>query len=116
MARRVDLRAQLGHTRSQGGRSTCLAFATSAAHEVVLFEDHGIVDTCEEYLYWASKQHDSPGPGTTFPAVRDALATEGQPLEVAWPYDEHRDDQDPGYVPPAAAHAVLPRWSPSFAA
>ena len=115
MARRVDLRSRLGFTRFQGGRYTCLAFAASAAHEAALFDDHAIVDTCEEYLYWASKQHDTPGPGTTFPAVREALVSRGQPLEVAWPYDAARDDQSPGYSPPAAAHAVQPRWTPSFA-
>lgn len=114
MPRRIDLRTKLSDARSQGGRSTCLAFAASAAHEVALFDDHGELDACEEYLYWASKQHDTPGPGTTFPSVRDALSGEGQPLEDAWPYDEHRDDQDPGYQPPAGAHSSSPRWKPPF--
>lgn len=117
MATRIDLRYRLGAPRSQGPkRSTCLAFAASAAHEAALFDVHDFIDTCEEYLYWASKQHDVPGPGTTFPAVRDALAEEGQPLEEVWPYDRDRDDQDAGYVPPAEAHTAEPRWAPPFAA
>ncbi len=115
MPRRVDFRSRLGVPKSQGLRSTCLAFAASAAHEVTLFDDQDILDTCEEYLYWASKQHDTPGQGTTFPAIREALRTEGQPLEDAWPYDAHRDDQDSGYTPPDAAHTALPRWKPAFA-
>lgn len=116
MALRVDLRSRLGPPRSQGPRATCLAFAVSAVHESVLFDSHDIVDVCEEYLYWAAKQRDTPGTGTTFPAMRDGLSSKGQPLEEAWPYDEARNDQDPGYQPPPAAHAVAPRWSPTLAA
>lgn len=117
MARGVDLRPKLGDARSQGYlRSTCLAFAASAAHEIALFDDNDIVDTSEEYLYWASKEHDTPGPGTTFPAVRDAFATRGQPLESVWPYDEARDDQAASYRPPARAHVAQPRWAPAFSA
>lgn len=115
MTRRIDLRSRLGAPRCQGQRSTCLAFATSAAHEAALFDEHDIIDTCEEYLYWASKQHDAPGPGTTFPAIRDGLAAEGQPLEELWPYDGDRDDNDAAYAPPVGAHTAQPRWSPTFA-
>jgi papain like protease len=83
----------------------------SAAHEVALFEDHDILDTCEEYLFWASKQYDTPGLGTTFQAMRAGLVSKGQPLEEQWPYDPSRDDQGAGYQPPAAAHTAKPRWS-----
>jgi hypothetical protein len=107
----VDLRNRLGAPRLQGLRSTCLAFAVSAAHEVAIFENFDILDTCEEYLYWASKQYDTPGAGTSFEAMRKGLASKGQPLEEQWPYDPNRDDQDAGYQPPAAAHAAQPRWS-----
>jgi hypothetical protein len=82
----------------------------SAAHEVALFEAHGILDTCEEYLFWASKQHDTSGWGTTFQAMAAGLASDGQPLEEQWLYDPDRDDQDAGYQPPPAAHAAKPRW------
>lgn len=115
MTRRIDLRSRLGAPKAQGQRSTCLAFAASAAHEAALFDEHDIIDTCEEYLYWASKQHDAPGPGTTFPAIHDALAAEGQPLEELWPYDGDRDDQDAAYAPPVSAHTAQPRWSPTLA-
>lgn len=114
MARRVDLTSRLGPARDQGNRSTCLAFAVSAAHEMALYDDHDLLDTCEEYLYWAAKQHGTPGPGTTFGAVRDGLSAKGQPLEEAWPYAPDLDDLLPGYQPPAAAHTAQPRWSPSL--
>jgi C1A family cysteine protease len=114
VARRVDLSTKLGLARAQGNRSTCLAFAVSAAHEATLYDDHDLVDTSEEYLYWSAKQHDTPGPGTTFTAVRDGLTTNGQPLEEAWPYEENRNDQLPTYQPPDAAHSAQPRWSPSL--
>jgi C1A family cysteine protease len=116
VARRIDLRPNLGIPKSQGMRSTCLAFAASAAHEISLFAEHDIIDTCEEFLYWASKQHDTPGPGTTFPAVRDGFADHGQPTEDVWPYDGSRNDEDPTYSPPADAHTAQPRWSPTLAA
>lgn len=111
MARQVDLRPRLGLARSQGPRSTCLAFAVSAAHEAALFDTHDIVDLCEEFLYWAAKRHDAPGPGTTFTAARDGIDTYGQPLEEEWPYDTSRDDQVAGYAPPAGAITATPRWS-----
>jgi hypothetical protein len=86
----------------------------SAAHEVALYENHDILDTCEEYLYWASKQYDIPDAGTTFEAMRAGLASKGQPLEEQWPYDPERDDQGAGYRPPATAHTAKPRWSPTL--
>ncbi|MDQ3569245.1 MAG: C1 family peptidase [Actinomycetota bacterium] len=107
----MDLRPRLGPPRSQGPRSTCLAFAVSAAHEGALFASHDMVDLCEEFLYWAAKEHDTPGPGTTFTAARGGLDTYGQPLEEEWPYDTSRDDQVAGYAPPASAMTATPRWS-----
>ncbi|MDA8073044.1 MAG: C1 family peptidase [Actinomycetota bacterium] len=114
VSRRVDLSTKLGPARSQGHRSTCLAFAVSAAHETALYDEHDLLDTSEEYLYWSAKQHDTAGPGTTFAAVRDGLAANGQPLEEAWPYDKDRKDHLPTYQPPAAAHSAQPRWSPQL--
>lgn len=81
----VDLRAQLGPVRDQGLRPTCLAFATTAAHEHA--RTAGEVLSVEA-LFARAKQRDGLGPtaGTTVPAITDALAREGQCPEAEWPY------------------------------
>ena len=102
MPRIKDLRPVLGPARSQGGRSTCLAFAVTAAHE-----NHDVriqPSLAVEVLYWGAKQLDGdPAPGTTFTAAATAIRQWGQPEEPFWPYDPLRDDQDPAYAPPADA-------------
>lgn len=82
----ADLRSLLLPVREQGRRQSCLAFASSAAHE------HG-ANTGEhlsvEYLFFhavARTPGQNPNAGTTMAATAQALAQEGQPIEPAWPY------------------------------
>lgn len=99
---RVDLRPSLPPIRDQGARGTCLAFAVTAAHEV-LRNDRGeaIEDLSEEVLYWGCKQVDGDRePGTVFPSASVALAHWGQPREDFWPYNDNRNDTDISYRPP----------------
>jgi hypothetical protein len=81
----VDLREELGPSRDQGARKTCLAFATSAAHEVSRCSSAYL---SVEYLYFmaAQRSHGDPRRGLGPAAVRDALENDGQPEELAWPY------------------------------
>jgi C1A family cysteine protease len=82
----ADLRSGLQPVRHQGRRSSCLAFASSTAHEHCAgFNEH----LCVEYLFFHSVDRTpgkNPSVGTTMDAAASALADEGQPVETAWPY------------------------------
>jgi hypothetical protein len=81
-----DLRGQFGPAREQGGRETCLAFATSDAHAAAIGQPWA--ELCCEYLFYHAKQRDGTSAylGTTFSAIREALEHDGQPVEAEWPY------------------------------
>jgi len=82
----VDLRGQLLPVRHQGRRSSCLAFATSAAHEAKVTPGEHF---CVEYLFFnavARMLGQNPALGTTMSAAAAALSDDGQPVEAAWPY------------------------------
>jgi hypothetical protein len=99
--RQVDLCPQLPAIRDQGQRSTCLAFAVTAGHEVARADGTKIdEDLSEEALYWGCKHLvGSNTVGTSFKSVQGALGKWGQPLEEVWPYDPKRDDRH-SYRPP----------------
>jgi C1A family cysteine protease len=82
----VDLRTRLQPVRHQGRRQSCLAFATSTAHE----HKAGIAEHLSvEYLFYHSVERTpgkNPADGTTMVAPAGALADEGQPVETACPY------------------------------
>jgi Cysteine protease len=82
----IDFRPGLLPVRHQGRRQSCLAFASSTAHEhQKLSAEH----LCVEYLYFhavARTAGQNPLDGTTMAAAAAALADEGQPVESAWPY------------------------------
>lgn len=82
----ADLRSALHPVRQQGRRRSCLAFASSTAHEYgANIPEHLSV----EYLFYHAVER-SPGKnqflGATMDAAAGALADEGQPVETAWPY------------------------------
>lgn len=92
------LGSSLTEVRDQGTRGTCLAFATTAAHEQHRSDGRMLAP---EHLFWAAKQRDGdPNDGTTFPCVRAALEEEGQPEESAWTYDASLVWPSAGYAPP----------------
>lgn len=82
----IDLRPHLLPVRHQGRRSSCLAFATSTAHEIkAVIGEH----LCVEYLFFhavARTPGQNPALGATMAAAAAALSDEGQPVETAWPY------------------------------
>jgi C1A family cysteine protease len=96
----VDLRNRLPAVRDQGERSTCLAFAVTAAHEFARRGSPDTDDLSEDALYWGCKQVDGNWePGSSFESARQALDQWGQPVEETWAYDEDRTDSGP-YGPP----------------
>lgn len=100
----VDLRPQLPPIRDQGWRGTCLAFATTTAHETRQRAADDEEDLSTETLFWAAKELDgNRHDGTTFASIAGALCGHGQPPESAWPYDGCRNIARPEYSPPVAA-------------
>jgi len=72
--------------RQQGRRHSCLAFASSAAHEYAAEPGEHL---SVEYLFYHAVARTigaDPARGTTMAALTAALACEGQPVEAAWPY------------------------------
>ena len=95
----VDLRSALPPIRDQGlTRGTCLAVATTTAHETGRDSNRGLAS---EALFWAAKSVEgNRQDGTTFRAVYQALKDHGQPDEDAWPYRPDLDITDASYAPP----------------
>lgn len=98
IASRVDFRDDLPPVRQQGRRQTCLAFATSTAHE----QRRGSPDALSvEYLFFhaVARTHGAnPDAGTSMDAAAAALAFDGQPIESVWPYQ--------------STQLYVPAWSP----
>lgn len=93
----VDLRTSLLPVRHQGRRQSCLAFASSTAHE---HQKRSAEHFCVEYLFFhavARTPGQNPLAGTTMAAAAAALSDEGQPVETAWPYTS---DQLTPWTPP----------------
>jgi len=82
----IDLRPDLLPIRHQGRRQSCLAFASSTAHEHQATPGEHL---SVEFLFYHAVAR-TPGAdqstGTTMAAIVSALADEGQPVETAWPY------------------------------
>lgn len=88
---RANIRRFMPLVRDQGERSTCLAFAATAANEWPRMEDDRL---SEEAIYAGGKRLDtSATPGVSIDGLREALARWGQPSEVDWPYDGAAPDE-----------------------
>lgn len=100
----IDFRSLLLPVRQQGRRQSCLAFASSAAHE------HGAnigEHLSVEYLFFhavARTPGQNPDAGTTMAATAEALTQEGQPVETAWPYSPN---QAFPWTPPAFSNPLF---------
>jgi C1A family cysteine protease len=82
----VDLRPQIGHTRDQGKRPTCAAFAASDAHSFA----RGSLDALSaEYAFFHAVKRTAAkdrNKGVSLKHVFEAISEDGQPLEAGWPY------------------------------
>lgn len=95
----VDLRSSLLDIRDQGGRASCLAFASTTAHEQHRGEAEYL---CVEYLFYHAVERmpgRDPSQGLAIVAVAEALSTEGQPKEAEWPYSLAQPDRA-AWTPP----------------
>ena len=92
----LDFRPRLGPVRDQGARPTCLAQASTTAHEHVRGSNEPL---SPEYLhYFASESKNSPE-GVDFQNVSRALLDPGQPAEADCPY--HQNEPPHAWAPPA---------------
>jgi hypothetical protein len=104
--RSVDLRPLLPSVRDQGRRDTCLAFAVTAAHEVMRADGGDVqLQLSEEFLHWGTRQLCGDA-RTTLDAAARALERWGQPERVVWPYDKERREAGLAYQPPSPGFAA----------
>ena len=99
----VRLMDQLRPVKNQGGRGTCVAFASVALRE---FIEGAELDFSEQFLYWACKELDGmPGAGTFIHTAMAALNEYGVCLGTTWPYNptQHPAAESQGPPPRAAA-------------
>ncbi|MFC1812781.1 C1 family peptidase [Thermodesulfobacteriota bacterium] len=112
----VDLRKGLPPIKDQGGRGTCVSFATTALREY--FESNN-TDFSENYLYWGCKQIDGIKelPGTyircSFEWITGEVPSEhsnvsGICLEKHWPYEKERRGNETNGDPTGAAKKDAP--------
>ena len=93
---RLDYRSALGPVRDQGARPTCLAHASTTAHEHVRGSQ---LPLSPEYLHYFASTSKGTEAGVDFPEVSRALLDPGQPGETDCPYQSN--DPPPGWAPPA---------------
>ena len=79
----LDYRLELGPVRNQGARPTCLAHATTAAHEHIR---GSTVPLSPEYLHYFASKDANSSDGVDFSHVFHALLNHGQPKEIDCPY------------------------------
>lgn len=107
---RKDLRVRFGPPRDQGGRPTCLAFATSDAHAAARgpWEDL----SCEYLLYHAKqREKTTPTTGAKPSSIRQALEHDGQPIESDWKYLDTVPLDLTRWLPPSTVGTVFRRAS-----
>ena len=90
----LDLRPRLGPVRDQGARPTCLAHATTTAHE---HARGSTLALSPEYLHYFASGGQSSSHGVEFPDISRALQDPGQPIESDCPY--RLNDPPPGWSP-----------------
>ncbi len=116
----VDHRSEMPPVRDQGGRGTCVAFASTAVREHLEIQagaEPEKIDLSEQYLYWWCKEHDgipadqTPYGGTYLSVGFDGLKESGIPEDKVWPYNPQpaqvdesgRTGPDPQGPPPPEA-------------
>lgn len=107
MTTAVDMRSKLPGARDQGARPTCLAFAMSDAH-MLAAQRTGLFSADYLHFHAAKRANVGLNEGVGLSSVRDALESDGQPLEEECPYSAARLDT---WVPPSDLTAIWTRGS-----
>lgn len=96
----VDLRNRFGAARDQGGRPTCMAFATSDTHS---FARNTVNFLSVEYAHYSATHRRSPvnpDRGVPMRLMIEAIRENGQPPEEVWPYFETLPSPISKWIPP----------------
>ena len=95
----IDHRNKLGAARDQNPRPTCVAFAMSDAHTAIRGDK---IALSSEYLFYHASLigKTSLTSGVRIDAACEAIERNGQPQEIAWPYNN------------IAPHLLGRRWGP----
>lgn len=86
----IDLRPKDPHpVPDQGARPTCLAMATTGAHDY-LAAASGDEQRAAEALWWSATRLQGHANGASLTSVGKALEQTGQPEDSRWPYPDRR--------------------------
>lgn len=103
---KIDLTSAFGAIRNQGGRLTCLAFATSDVHGFA----HGFSDhlSVEHLFFHAVRRtvNGDPNKAVGLQAICSAVDRDGQAMESGWPYLSKLPANIAEWVPPPTAAPV----------
>ena len=83
----TDLRGNLPRPADQGPRPLCLAFAVTGAHDASCLGDGESARAVEALWNHCVRNGRAEAAGTTLAAVLDAVAMDGQPCAVDWPFN-----------------------------
>lgn len=102
----VDLRGHFGPARDQNPRPTCLAFAASDAHAALRA---GWEPLSAEWAYYHALKRDGgrPEEGATLGGMLAAIKSDGQPVEVEWPYIKAPITDLKSWKPPGRARELF---------
>jgi hypothetical protein len=116
----VDVRGCLPWpVKNQGGRGTCVSFATTALREQLACEQGEFQDLSEQFLYWDIKTN-SPDSnkgrdGTWIEFAFESLGRAGICLEAQWPYNGVKNNtnisQGSAGVPSSAVKTAALRFA-----
>ncbi len=104
----VSLIKQMTAIRDQGGRGTCVAFATIAAFEHYLKGNKRTDNMSEQFLYWNCKRNDGiPNSDGTWVGVAAPLVhRDGACTEKKWAYNAVFNPSNVGQGPPPAGAVI----------
>jgi C1A family cysteine protease len=105
----VDLRSSFGEARSQGDRSTCMAFATSDCHSAAR---NDVAFLSPEFLHYNALRRRSFNDfedGVSSSEIFTVVETDGQPLEEGWPYLSSVPDKVEMWKPPVNCRPIFKR-------
>jgi len=105
----VDMRTNFGSARSQGDRSTCMAFSISDCHSAARGNATFLSPEFIHYNALRRRGFAALEDGVSMLDMFGVLEQDGQPEESAWPYLESVPDPVSAWKPPLSCGPVFKR-------